>query len=91
MALHDVDKRSDKRIEPVPNAPDKLPADVRMAHGTFSISLTSEGSETSAKLVFKDGKFEIYRSDGTKLASLTEARAADGEAAVDIAKPGSGL
>ena len=90
MSIHDVDKRGDTRSAPVPNVQDKVPPESRLAHGTFSISLKEEGATDNVRMVIKDGRIQIYRTDGTLLYQ-GGLRDSDSEAAVDLAKPNSEL
>lgn len=89
MGLHDVGKNSDSRGMAMPNAGDVSPS--RMAHGTFGVTLAEGSASASAgKMVFRDGKIEIYRNDGT-LVGRFGVRPADSDGAVDVARPGDEL
>lgn len=88
MALHDVGKGGKSRLNPAPNTVDVQAQ--RMAHGTTGFTLKLEGSNDVAKLVIKDGKLQIIRTDGT-LMTQGGVRESDAEGAWDVAKTGQEL
>lgn len=88
MALHDVGKSGKSRHNPTPNTVDVQAQ--RMAHGTTGFTLKLEGSNDVAKLVIKDGKVQVYRTDGTLLVQ-GGVRESDAEGAWDTAKTGQEL
>lgn len=88
MALHDVSKSGMSRLNPTPNTIDAQAQ--RMAHGTTGFTLKLEGSNNVAKLVIKDGKLQIYRTDGTLMVQ-GGVRESDADAAFQVAKPGQEL
>lgn len=85
MSLHDVDKLSDNRIEPMVNAPDGVAN--RMAHATLGITLKDAGSTVSSRIAMKDGKVEVFDSSDGRVARVG-VRETDTQGAVDVAKPG---
>lgn len=90
MSLTDVDKNLLNRSKPALNAEDGMPAEARMSHSTMGVTLKDENSTVVARVVFADGKVEVYRSDGT-LVSRIGLRPSDSDGAVDVAKPSSAL
>lgn len=64
MAMHDVDKSGQNRLNPTPNSSDFLAPEVRMAHGTTGFTLVDEATGEIARLVIKDGALTLVK-DGT--------------------------
>lgn len=88
MALHDVDKSSDMRGNPAPNVSDQV--GVRMAHGTFGVTLVDTSSTVVARVVLVDGKVEVWNASNERIGRLG-VREDDTDGAVDVAKPGDTL
>lgn len=88
MSLWDTDKNHSLRISPIINSGDVVPN--RMAHGTTGFTLKQDGDGEIAKLVVKDGRFQVYKVDGTLIAQ-GGVRESDQDGAVDVAKPGDEL
>lgn len=88
MSLWDTDKTDGMRIKPKPNASDLV--NNRMSHGTTGFTLKQDNDENIAYLAIKDGRFQIYRADGTLLGQ-GGVRENDQDGALDVAKPGEEL
>lgn len=88
MSLWDVDKNSVSRLRPSPNQNDQQGQ--RLAHNTIGFTQVTESSGDVPYLSVKDGRFQVYRADGTLLFQ-GGFRDADGDGAVDLAKPGEEL
>lgn len=60
MAMHDVDKQSDDRANPVLNVEDKVA--VRMAHNTAGNTYRTTGLDVKQRMIFKNGLIITYDS-----------------------------
>lgn len=87
MAMHDIDKSGQNRLNPTPNSSDFLAPDVRMAHGTTGFTLVDEATGEVSKLVIKDGKLTVHREDGSGLVTRIGVRDSDGKGVTEVAKP----
>lgn len=88
MSLHDISKGNPQRLNPTPNSNDQQKN--RMAHNTAGFTYVTESSGDVAYMAIKEGRMQIYKADGT-LFFQAGFRDADGDGAVDMAKPGSEL
>ena len=106
MAIHDVDKKNNNRVMPMPNVKDVNSN--RLAHGTIGFTLKGEDSDASlGKLIIKDGRLllqtdgntfidlsngnlEVKRRDGNVMARIGY-RPDDQEGAVQVAKTTTNL
>src|SRR4051812_34820076 len=60
MALHDVDKSGDDRLNPMPNHSDEQAQ--RMAHNTSGMTNRKDTSPNSQRVAFKQGLILTYDS-----------------------------
>lgn len=88
MSLHDRDKVGGMRNKPKMDARDVMPN--RPAHGTIGFTLKQDVDEDIAYLSIKDGRFQVYKADGSLIVQ-GGVRESDADGAIDVAKPGSEL
>lgn len=61
MAIHDVDKNSTDRGQPLPNSHDAHPLDLRNAHGTNSVNYISDATPDAFKLDNTNGMLRLVQ------------------------------
>lgn len=67
MGLHDIDKSTDGRISPKPNANDNVLQ--RMAHNTYSNTYKSSSNPGKQRMSFKNGLILTY-DDQNRVSSV---------------------
>lgn len=66
MALHDTDKRSEKRTNPITVSRDQLPTDMRQAHGTTQITNRDSDDGYTQKVQIEEGYIVVWDSSGDR-------------------------
>ena len=83
MSLNNVDKGSDDRAMPEPNAPDVRTN--RMALNTTSIAPRADGTQLGARVVVKDDTITVFDAANTR---IIIGRLPDGTYGIAVSNPG---